>query len=122
MSKGEFIRDVGKGVLCATAAALLSVLLFALVIKLFSLPSSVIFPVNQVIKAAALLLGCFFGVGREQGLFKGSLIGFFFMFVTYFLFLFLGGMQNFSPFFFLELLFGAVIGALGGILAVNIRK
>ncbi len=122
MSKGEFIRDVGKGVLCATAAALLSVLLFALVIKLFSLPSSVIFPVNQVIKAAALLLGCFFGVGREQGLFKGSLIGFFFMFVTYFLFLVLGGMQNFSPLFFLELLFGAVIGALGGILAVNIRK
>lgn len=122
MSKGEFIRDVGKGVLCATAAALLSVLLFALVIKLFSLPSSVIFPINQVIKAAALLLGCFFGVGREQGLFKGSLIGFFFMFVTYFLFLFLGGMQNFSPLFFLELLFGAVIGALGGILAVNIRK
>ena len=122
MSKGEFIRDVGKGVLCATAAALLSVLLFALVIKLFSLPSSVIFPVNQVIKAAALLLGCFFGVGREQGLFKGSLIGFFFMFVTYFLFLVLGGIQNFSPLFFLELLFGAVIGALGGILAVNIRK
>lgn len=122
MSKGEFIRDVGKGVLCATAAALLSVLLFALVIKLFSLPSSVIFPVNQVIKAAALLLGCFFGVGREQGLFKGILIGFFFMFVTYFLFLVLGGMQNFSPLFFLELLFGAVIGALGGILAVNIRK
>ena len=122
MSKGEFLRDIGKGVLCATAVSLVGVLLFALVIKLFSLPSSVIFPVNQVIKAAALLFGCFFGVGREQGLFKGSLIGFFSMLVTYFLFLFIGGVQNFSPLFLLELLFGAVIGSLGGILAVNIRK
>ena len=52
--------EVGKSVCLSAVVTLAAVLLFALVIKLFAVPSAVIMPVNQVIKVLAVFCGCFF--------------------------------------------------------------
>ena len=52
--------EVAKSVGFSVVFTLAAVLVFALIVKLCSLGSSVILPVNQVIKYLAVFLGCFF--------------------------------------------------------------
>lgn len=55
--------EVGKSVGISVIVTLAAVLLFAFLIKIFSIGSSVITPVNQVIKALAIFLGCLLVAG-----------------------------------------------------------
>ena len=67
MRGGKGAAQIGKGACVSIIFTLAAVLLFALAIKLFSIPSAAITPVNQVIKFLAVFLGCFF---YTQKLFK----------------------------------------------------
>lgn len=60
--------EVGKSVGISVIVTLAAVLLFAFLIKIFSIGASVITPVNQVIKALAIFLGCLLVAARYQGL------------------------------------------------------
>jgi len=123
MSKGNktLLKTAeGAGIICGIC--LISVLLFALAIKIFSISSSVIKPVNTIIKAAAITLGCIFSVCGEKGYLKGALTGVIGVAATFLLFSAIGGELSLSWKILLELLFGGIVGAIGGIIAVNIRK
>lgn len=117
----SFFLIVLKGVAAAVIFSLAAVLLFALIIKLFSLPSSVITPVNQAIKVLSVLLSSLVFVRGNKGFLKGILLGLFAVAATYLVFAAIGG-ANFSWKFFIELLLGAIVGGIGGIIAVNVRK
>lgn len=122
MNKASCVFQIAKGVVIAVVFSLAAVLVFALAIKIFSIPSEAITYVDQVIKAAAILVGCIFSLKEDKGLLKGAITGVIGVVLTYFIFSAIGDEFNFSLLFLLELLFGAVIGGISGIIAVNIRK
>lgn len=117
----NFIWEVFRAVIAAVIFSLAAVLIFALIIKLFLLPSSVITIVNRVIKAVAVFGGCLLFIKEERGIFKGAAAGVLAVAVTYLIFAAIAG-SGFTYLFFAELLFGCAIGAISGIIAVNIRK
>lgn len=114
--------EVGKAVGVAVAFCLAAVLVFAFVIKIASLPSSVIMPVNQVIKAAAIFLGCIIGLSNNKGWLKGGIAGILSVVCAYVIFSLIAGSFEWDLSFLLELLFGLVAGVISGIVAVNLHK
>lgn len=124
MRDGTFkicIFEVVKAALSAVVFSLAAVLIFAALIKLCGIPSSAIAYVVRGIKAAAVIGGVLLFVREDRGIFKGAFAGIIAVAVTYFIFSAMAG-GEFSPLFFAELLFGGVIGAISGVIAVNTCK
>ncbi len=117
-----FIRSIIKGFFTATIVTLIGVLVFAGIVKLAFLSTSVIKAVNQFIKVISVFLGCFFNVKENGGLIKGALIGCFSSLVTYLLFALIGGETQFGLSIIVDMIFMTVIGAISGIIAVNLKK
>ena len=125
MSKtGEsgFVSSTLKGIFVSVAFVLAGILLFALLIGIFHFPSAAIKPVNQVIKILSVFCGAILCVRGEKGFIKGALIGFFSIALTYAVFAFMGGEGLFNVGFLLDLIFGAIVGAISGIISVNVKK
>ena len=121
-TESAFFSSVIKGVFTALITTLLGVLIFAFIIKIAMLPSGVIKAVNQFIKVLAIFLGGAFFVKGKAGLIKGALIGAISTAVTFLLFGLFGVGVSFGASFFLELLFGTIVGGLSGIIAVNLKR
>lgn len=83
--------EVGKSVGISVIVTLAAVLLFAFLIKIFSIGSSVITPVNQVIKALAIFLGCLLSLRDTKGWLKGAIAGILVILFTYFIFAIIAG-------------------------------
>ncbi|MDY6367134.1 MAG: TIGR04086 family membrane protein [Clostridia bacterium] len=111
-----------KGTLLAVLFALSGVLVFAVVLKIFSLSPSVVKPVNQVIKVLSVFGGVMLCVRGKTGFLKGFLIGVCSIILTYLLFALMGGEKLFSVGFLLDIVFGAVAGVISGIVSVNLKK
>lgn len=114
--------EIGKAVGVAVAFCLAAVLVFAFVIKVAALPSSVILPVNQVIKAAAIFTGCIVGLKDSKGWLKGGVAGVLSVIFAYVIFSLIAGSFAWDWTVLLELLFGLVAGVSSGIVAVNLHK
>ena len=114
--------QVGKGACVAVIFTLAAVLVFALAIRLFSLPSSVITPVNQAIKFAAVFIGCFFCIRPGKAFFKGLLCGAVVAAVTYCLFALIAGGISFGWMNLLDLLLGGAAGGISACIAAAARK
>lgn len=119
---GRNLAEVGKATGVAVIFCLLATLLFAFIIKIAELPSEVILPVNRVIRAAAVFLGCIVGLSDNKGLVKGIISGVLTFILTYLLFSLLGGGFRFSWSVLLECLFSLLAGGISGVIAVNIHK
>lgn len=114
--------QVAKGACVSVVFTLAAVLIFALVIKLFSLSSGVITPVNQVIKFAAVFLGCFFCIKPGKAFFKGLICGAIVAIVTYFLFAIVAGSISFGWLNVFDLLFGAAAGGISALIAAAAKN
>ena len=116
--------SVAKGVMVAVCISLVLVLLFAFLLKFTNIPESTIKPVNQVIKGLSILIGVFVGLKRkkELGLVSGLLIGLIYTIAAFLVFSCLGGVFAFDLTLLTDLLFGAVMGAICGIICVNLKK
>ncbi len=124
------VREREKGtvlqILTAAAVSVLlvmaGVLLFAGAIRLFSLPTSAVRPVNQFIKTVGLFLGCVFTLKGSRGALKGFLAGIVAALVLILVFAVAG--KNFPSFSSaaLDLLLFAAVGLISGIVAVNVKK
>lgn len=121
MSGKEFFRSVGKGILVSVIAALIGVSLFAAVVKIATLPVNAVKAVNQFIKVVAVFCGCFFSLKTDKGALKGATVGLFFTVIIYLVFLLIDGTPFMQKSFWLDLLFGTVVGAISGIMTVNVR-
>ena len=111
---GRAAAEVGKAVAVAAVVTLALVLVFALLIKLFSIGSSAIQPVNQVIKVLSIFLGCFFCLKPGKTAIKGVICGVCTVIVTYFLFAAIAGEISFGWGNLLDLVFGALAGGISG--------
>lgn len=85
------------------------------------MPDSAISPINQVIKGISILIGCFIGLKKsnEMGFISGLVIGIFYTALAFVTFSILDGQFVFSKTLLNDLLFGGIIGAICGIIAVN---
>ncbi len=118
----SFILSVLKGVVITLLAVLVGVLIFALIVKLAMLSNGVIKAVNQFIKAVAIFIGCLSSIMGNKGLIKGALVGLFGTVLTFLVFALFGGEISFGLSFFIDIIFGSILGAISGVVAVNVRS
>lgn len=122
--KNNVFVHVLKGAFIALGVSLVGVLIFAFLLKFTSISDSVINPVNQVIKAVSIFLGVFLGLRKqkEMGLVSGLLIGLCFTIVAFLTFSILDGHFAFDRTLLNDVIFGTIMGAICGIICVNIKK
>ena len=120
--KNGFFKQIIKGALASVIVTLLAILAFALVIKFTYLSNGVIKSVNQFIKVVSVFLGCVICISGKQGLIKGLLIGVFTSLVIYLIFSLCDVGVGLKTAQAIDLLFLAIIGAVSGIISVNVKK
>lgn len=116
------IFQVAKAVLGAILISLAFVLVFTVIIQLFSVSLTAIKPVNQVFKILAIVGGGLMFIRGDKGLIKGAIHGVAAVVLTFLLFGLIAGTLSFDWKFVLELLTGAVAGGITGVIAVNIKR
>ena len=121
-SKGNFGSFI-KGVFVAILISLFGILLFALVIKFFEIPSGYIQPVNQIIKFLSILIGVksMFGSSKSKNLLLAVLLGAVYTALAIIIFNLLGGTFNFDFSCLTDSLFGAIAGLISGVIVKIIR-
>ena len=116
------VAEVARGVGFSVVFTLAAVLVFALVIKLFSIGSGVILPVNQVIKYVAIFLGCFLCIRTDKRIVMGVVCGACTAVLTYLLFAAIAGSISFGWGNIIDFVCGALAGGISGALAGLIRS
>lgn len=117
------IYDVVKSCIIAIIISLLCVLVLALAVKIFTIESKAIMPINQAIKIVSIMGGCFFGFScREKGALKGGITGTFYTILSILVFGIVEKSVSFKNFNWFDLLAGIIAGIVSGILAVNMKK
>lgn len=122
--KTGFLKNMLVGTMTALAISLLLVLVFAFMLKFTNIPDSTIKPVNQIIKAVSVFFGVFISLkkSKELGLVSGLLIGFIYTILAFLVFSMLSGNFKIDITLLTDMVFGSVIGAICGIICVNIKK
>ncbi len=120
--KEKFFPSVIKAVILSLVITLSAILIFALILKFSNLTNTAVKIVNQFIKVVAIFIGCFFSLRGDKGLIKGAVSGALFAFLAYLLLGLICGNMPFNVGILLEILFGTAIGAISGILTVNVRN
>ena len=115
---------IAKGVVCGLCVSLVVILLFAFILRFSSISDKVIAPVNEVIKGVSIFFGVFVGLRKykKMGLLNGILIGFLFTVVAFLVFSLLDGTFSFDRTLLNDIVFGSIIGAICGIICVNLKK
>lgn len=111
-----------KGTVIAVIFSLLSVLIFAFLIKIFSISMGAIKPVTTAIKIIAVALGAFISTSESKGAIKGGIAGVIITVICFLIFSILGKSFAFNLTFLWEILLGATVGAVVGVIAVNLKK
>jgi len=118
-----YIFEIVKANIIALIIALVAVLLSALAVKLFNVSDKAIPIINQVIKSAAIFLGCLFSLKKpNNGWLRGIICGFIFVWISYLIFSLLDNHFEFGLSLLNDCVLGMVSGMLSGIISVNIRK
>lgn len=126
VSKTEsgFWSQIIKGVLVATSISLIAILAFGVLLKYVAVPTEYIMPINQVIKVVSIFFGVLKGLSNssQKGLFKGMMIGLIYTILAYVLFSALTQNFVFNLSNLNDLAFGALLGAISGIIVVNAKR
>ncbi len=121
---GKILKPVIKGVLISLCVSLIAILFFAFLLRFTNISENLIAPVNQVIKGVSIFLGVLFGMRKvkENGIINGLLIGFLFTIFAFLVFSLLDGQFVFDRTLINDIIFGTIIGAICGIICVNLKK
>lgn len=122
--ESNFALGILKGSLIALSVSLVGILLFAFILRFTSISDKFILPINEVIKGISVFLGTFLGFKRQKkmGFLGGLLIGFIYTILAFVAFSALNGSFDFDKTLLSDLLFDSIIGAICGIICVNIKK
>ena len=120
----RWILDIVKTVVVAILSSMIFVLIFALIVKSTDIGEKGIAYVNQGIKIVSVLIGAFVGFkkGGSAGWLKGLIAGLLYVVFSFLVFSLISGSlswENLSP---LDFVTGAAVGAVCGILVVNVKK
>ena len=115
----EFLSPIIKGVLFSIILTLVSILLFAVVVKVTVFSSVAVKIVNQFIKIISVFLGCLLFLNEGKGLIKGGIVALLYVILINSLFSLISGTG--LSISFLEILLCAIVGVVSGVIAVNLR-
>ena len=119
---GEGIFTIIKAAGLALAVSLFGAVFFAVILRIGDIQEKMIYPINQTLKGVAIVLGTLLCVRGEKGWLKGGGAGLLFTALSYLAFSALGGDFSLSWLIFAEIIFAFVLGGIGGMLAVNLKK
>lgn len=126
MEKGvvRSILDVIKTVVIAVLISMVLVLVFALIVKATDLNDTVIGYVDQGIKIVSVLAATLIGFrrGGKGGWLKGLLSGLLYVVTSFLVFAAISGDFSVSELSWADVLLGAVVGLICGVIAVNVKK
>ena len=118
VKKGTAIFETVKALIIAVILSLVSVLLAALVIKLFNLGNGAIPIINQVINGVSILLGCLIAIkSKHNSWLKGIVIGILYIALSFVIFSLLDGEFSFGLGILNDVALGSITGMVSGILA-----
>ena len=118
VKKGTAIFETVKALIIAVILSLVSVLLAALVIKLFNLGNGAIPIINQVIKGVSILLGGLIAIkSKHNSWLKGIVIGILYIALSFVIFSLLDGEFSFGLGILNDVALGSITGMVSGILA-----
>ncbi len=120
-SYGNGMFSMLKAAALALAVSFLSIVVFAVILHSASLSEKLVYPVTQTVKGVSLAVGVLVFVRGEKGWLKGGGVGLLFAALSYLAFSSLGGDFSLSWLIFAELAISLAVGALAGILAVNLK-
>ncbi|MBR2441610.1 MAG: TIGR04086 family membrane protein [Clostridia bacterium] len=112
---------VVKGAALALALSLLSAVVLAVILRCTQMSAKLVYPITQTVKAVCLCLGAAVFVRGEKGWLKGMAVGLVFTALSYLAFSSLGGDFSLSWLILLEVAISLAVGALGGIVGVNLK-
>lgn len=118
----EIVGQVLKSVAFTLIFVLALILIFALAINAFSISNGVIKAVNCIIKILAVFSGVFISVKNDFGLIKGCVSGVVALAAAYIAFAILGSGETQAINVLWDVALGGVIGAVSGVLAVNLKR
>lgn len=120
----SFLLAMIKGSLVALCVSLVGILIFAFILKFANISDGAIRPINQIIKGISILIGVFVAMRKldKMGLVGGLLIGLLYTILAFVVFSILDGNFDFNLTLLNDLLFGGIMGAICGIIAVNVKK
>lgn len=116
----EFVSPIIKGVLFSISLTLISILLFAIVVKVTVFSSIAVKIVNQFIKIVSVFLGCLLFLKGGKGLIKGGIVAILYVFLINSIFSLISGV-GFSV-SFLEILLCLAVGVISGIISINLKE
>ena len=116
------IFQIAKSVLAAILISLAFVLIFTVIIQLFTLPATVIKPVNQVFKIISIIVSGLLFIRGDKGLIKGAIHVVLSVIFTFLVFGIISLSLSADWKFILEILLGAVAGGVAGVIAVNLKR
>lgn len=122
--ESNFFITLLKGTLTSLSMCLVLVLIFAFILRFIAIPDSAIKPINQIIKCLSILFGSFMALkkNKQMGLITGLIVGILFTVISFLVFSLLDGHIELSKTLVNDIFFGAVIGAICGIIAVSVGK
>lgn len=120
----SFLLAIIKGSLIALCISLVGILIFAFILKFASISDVAIRPINQIIKGISVLVGVFVAMRKvdKMGLVGGLLIGLIYTVIAFVVFSILDGNFQFNLTLLNDILFGSIMGAICGIIAVNVKR
>lgn len=113
-----------SGVVVGICVTLISILLFAVVIRFVGIDDKFIFPINQVIKVISLFVAMTIALkgNKEKGLYKGLIVGFAYYTLSFVVFAILQGKIAISMSNLYDLLLTTLMGGVVGLIVVHIGK
>ena len=121
-NKLQFLFSIIKAVATAIIITLFAVLIFGVIAKFATINFKIIKVINQFIKVLSVFLGCFMFVRENKGLVKGLIVGLSFSLIIYLIFALIGKELSFKLSFLIDIAFCLVMGAISGVIAVNVKK
>ena len=122
--RGRILWALTRGLLAAVGATLAGMLLLALAILYLGLGDRGLALLNQMLKILAIFVGVRLsvGLGGDHGFVKGAVLGGLYIALGTVSAVLLGGAAFSAPNLVLEVILGALVGAVFGMLFANLRK
>lgn len=122
MENKNVVLNFVKAQALSIVLTLACILIFALAIKYFELKDSCIVPVNYAIKALCIASGVFvLTKSKHNGLKNGVLHGLLYVVISFLVFSFLNHSFVLEISLLIEMLLGALVGGIFGVVFVNMK-
>ncbi|MCL2821689.1 MAG: TIGR04086 family membrane protein [Firmicutes bacterium] len=119
----SYFVEMFKALIVALIVTLCLVLIAAGVVMIFSIPTSAVSIINQIIRGISILIASFFVLRLpKNGWLRGLIFGLLYTILTFLVFSAIDQSFNFGLNLLNDFAFGGIAGLICGIISVNIRK